>query len=237
MAGNWKTIVMSGAVALAAGFGGAALYGTAGFGEEATRTYLIENPEILQQMAEALQRQEARQRLAQVGDDALEPFPGAVLGNPDGSKTLVEFSDYNCGFCRVSREHVDALVAADPDLRVVIRELPIFEGSEEPARMALAAAKQGRFPEFHKALFEQDSRDAAAITRAASIAGLDMERAMADAVGDDISVELAKNQAVAQTLGFAGTPSWIAGGTPLEGAVGVERLAELIAAGADKTGA
>ena len=237
MAGNWKTIAISGAIALAAGFGGAALYDSAGFGTEKTRAYLIENPEILQQMAEALQRQEAQQRLAQVGDDALAPFPGAVLGNPNGSKTLVEFSDYNCGFCRVSREHVDALVAADPELRVVIREWPIFEGSEEPARMALAAAKQGKFAAFHKALFEQDSRDASAITRAASLAGLDMERAMADAVGDDISVELAKNQSVAQTLGFGGTPSWIAGGTPLEGAVGEKRLAELIAAGADKTGA
>jgi len=237
MAGNWTTIAASGALALVAGFGGAALFNASGMGQESTRAYLIENPDILPQMAEAYQQQESEQRLAQVDGDALEPFPGAVLGNPNGSKTLVEFSDYNCGYCRVSREHVDALVAADPDLRVVVREWPIFEGSEEPARLALAAAKQGKFAEFHKALFEEDSRDAAAMTRAAQQAGLDMERAAADAVGDDISVELAKNQSVAQALGFGGTPSWVAGGTSLEGAVGQKRLAELIAAGEDKPGA
>ena len=237
MAGNWTTIAASGALALVAGFGGAALYDRTGMGQEQTRAYLLENPEILPEMAEAYQKQEAKERLAQVGGDAMQPFPGAVLGNPQGTRTLVEFSDYNCGYCRMARDHVDALVAADPELRVVVREWPIFEGSEEPARMALAAAKQGKYAAFHAALFEEDSRDAESIRRAAAKAGLDLDRAIEDAVGEDITVELAKNQSVAQALGFGGTPSWIAGGTPLEGAVGQERLADLIASGADDAGA
>ena len=78
---------------------------------------------------------------------------------------------------------------------------------------------------FHKALFEQDSRDNAAIIRAGEMAGLDMERARSDAAGQDVSVELANNQAIAQQLGFGGTPSWVAGGQTFEGAVGQEKLA------------
>lgn len=228
MAQSWGMVALSGAVALVAGFGGAALYGATGMGDDHTRSYLLENPDILPQMAQALQRQDTEQRLASAGEGLRQPFAGAVLGNPQGTKTLVEFSDYNCGYCRLSTGHVEALIAADPEVRVVIRELPIFEGSEVPARMALAAAKQGKFAAFHKALFEQDSRDAAAIARAGEAVGLDMERAHSDAAGQDVSVELANNQALAQQLGFNGTPSWVAGTQAFEGAVGQERLAEAL---------
>ena len=231
MAGRIASLALTGAVALVAGFAGAAAYEASGLGNASTRTYLVENPEILPQMAEALQRRDAQGRLADVRGDVVSPFPGAVLGNPQGSRTLVEFSDYNCGYCRLSTEHVDALIAADPELKVVLREWPIFDGSETLARMALAAAKQDKYAAFHNALFALDSRDEAAIEQAGQQAGLDMEQARADAAGDDISMELAKNQALAQRLNFSGTPSWVVGDTVLEGAVGQERLAEALAAG------
>ncbi|WP_379548530.1 DsbA family protein [Qipengyuania sp. DSG2-2] len=233
MSNRWGTVALSGVVALVAGFGGAALYHATGLGDAQTRSFLVANPDILPEMADALQRQDAEKRLAEAGDGVMQPFAGAVLGNPEGSKTLVEFSDYNCGYCRLARDHVEAVIAADPEVRVVVREWPIFEGSEQPARMALAAAKQGKFAEFHDALFAQDSRDDAAIARAGAVAGLDMERALSDAAGQDISVELANNQALAQQLGFGGTPSWVAGGQAFEGAVGQERLAEALDAAPD----
>ena len=228
MAGRFATIALSGAVALAAGFGGAALYHASGLGEQSTRAYLLENPDILPQMAEALQRQDSEKRLASLGGEVTQGFPGAVLGNPQGSKVLVEFTDYNCGFCRLSQGHVAELVESDPEVRVVIREWPIFEGSEEPARMALAAAKQGKYAAFHRALFAEDSRDEAAIARAAQKAGLDLERARIDAAGQDVTVELAKNRSMAEQLGFSGTPSWVAGGATFEGAVGPDALAEAL---------
>jgi hypothetical protein len=86
---------------------------------------------------------------------ALEtPFPGAVLGNPQGRVTLVEFTDFACTYCRGSVADVEALVAANPDLKVVVRELPIISAQSVPAaRMGLAAAAQGKYRAFHKAMF------------------------------------------------------------------------------------
>ena len=220
------------ALAILGGLIGAGLFSMSGFADRRTEAYLLDNPEMLQRMAAGLQEREAQKRLAAAGDEWREPFPGAVLGNPEGSKTLFEFSDYNCGYCRMSHEHVEQLVAADPELRVVIKEWPIFEGSDVAARMALAAAQQGKFAAVHKALFEQETADEAAIARAGEAAGLDMAQAETDAQGQDITMELMRNTILAEELGFTGTPAWIAGNDILQGAQGTEPLAEAIASAA-----
>ena len=113
---------------------------------------------------------------------------------------------------------------------MVIREWPIFDGSEQAARMALAAAKQGKYPAFYHALFEQGPPSDTTIARAAQIAGLDIEQARAFAASDDATGELARNMALARTLQFTGTPSWVAGGETIQGLVPPERLAEALAA-------
>lgn len=220
------------ALALLGGLLGAWLFASAGLGsrwaDRQTEAFLIDNPEMLQRMAQELQARDAERRLAAAGDEWRTPFPGAVLGNPDGSRTLFEFSDYNCGYCRLSHAHVEQLVAQDPELRVVIKEWPIFEGSEAAARMALAAAKQDKFAAFHRALFEQEAADEAAVARAAEAAGLDLGRARDDAQGEDVTMELMRNALLAEELGFTGTPAWITGNRILQGAQGVEALAEAI---------
>ena len=220
------------AIALLGGFAGAAIWSLTGLGHSQTRDYLMENPDILPDMARAYQAKEAESRLASVGDEARAPFPGAVLGNPNGSRTLVKFTDYACGYCRASVADVDRLVAENPDLRVVVREYPIFPGSEEAARMALAAAQQGKYSAFYHALFAGGAPDAAGIEAAAQSAGLDMEAARAFAASDAVTAELAKNHAFAEQLGFSGTPSWIAGDAALEGAVGFAELNAALKAGA-----
>ncbi len=205
-----------------------------GTDHEATRAYLIENPDILPEMAQAYDMQQARERLAQAGGAVTEPFPGAVLGNPDGAVTLVEFTDYGCGFCRQSRADVEALIAANPDLRVVVREWPIFDGSEGAARMALAAAEQGKFAAFHAAMFAGDAPSAASVKAAATMAGLDMARADTFLKTRRADAELAANIDVANRLGFTGTPSWVVGDTVVQGAVGQAELqAAITAARAD----
>jgi len=218
------------AIGLLSGFGGAAIFNYSGLGHAQTHDYLVANPEILPEMAEAYQTKQSRERLASVAGPVTAPFDGAVLGNPNGSKTLVKFTDYACGYCRASVDDVDRLIAADPDLRVVIREWPIFDGSEQAARMALAAARQGKYPAFYHALFEQGPPSDTTIARAAQIAGLDIEQARAFAASDDATGELARNMALARTLQFTGTPSWVAGGETIQGLVPPERLAEALAA-------
>lgn len=223
-----KNAAFTALIALIFGFAGAGLWSLSGLGEQRIRTWLVANPEILPEMAEALEQREAEARLAEVGDRVARPFPGAVLGNPQGTRTLVKFTDYGCSYCRASEADVARLVAADPNLRVVIREWPIFDGSEAAARMALAAARQGKYPAFYKAMFSSGRTSQAAVERAAAVAGLDMARARADAASDAVAAELAQNMQLARTLGFTGTPSWVAEGRILEGAVGFDRLKQAL---------
>lgn len=223
-----KNHLVTSLIALLAGFGGAAVWSYSGLGNPQTREYLVANPDILPEMADAYQAQMAQDRLAGVSDAVRQPFPGAVLGNPQGKHTLVKFTDYGCSYCRMSVADVDRLVKEDPELRVVIREWPIFEGSEAAARMGLAAAKQGKFAAYYHAMFEHGPPSAENIASAAHAAGIDMEAARSFGVSEEATAELARNQAYARQLGFTGTPSWIAGKTVLEGAVGQGALAKAI---------
>lgn len=211
-------------VALLFGFAGAALWSLSGLGDRQTRGYLLEHPELLAEMADRYQAQQAEERLAAVADEVAIPFPGAVLGNPEGDVTLVEFTDYGCTYCRMSKPDVDKLIADNPDLRVVIREWPIFRGSEAAARMALAAARQGKFAQFHDAMFALGPPDPASIEKAARTAGLDLAAARTVAASDEVSFEIAKTMGLAEKLGFTGTPSWVVGGKVIEGAIGYEGL-------------
>ena len=222
--------IFTAVLALVFGFVGAGLWSLSGLGQDRTRDYLLANPNILNEMVEALKDEQSGERLAQVGEDLYQPFPGAVLGNPEGSRTLVSFTDHACGYCRQSEPDLRRLIAGDPDLRVVVREWPIFEGSEEAARMALAAAEQGKYDAFYKALFELGQPTPASIARAAETAALDIERARRIAASNEVAAELARNEQLARSLEFVGTPAWVAGDRILQGAVGYEALAEAVKA-------
>ena len=211
--------LLTAALALVFGFLGAAIWSFAGLADNRTRSFLLANPDLLPQMVSAYEAQEAEKRMADVDAEVFVPFPGAVLGNPEGKRVLVEFTDYNCPYCEKSLADVQQLVAGDPDLKVVIREWPIFEGSDVASRMALAAAMQGKYRAFHEAMFRMG--DAQAAARAA---GLDMARAEADGASQAVTVELARNAELARAMGFSGTPAWIAGNRPIGGAVGAEAL-------------
>jgi protein-disulfide isomerase len=199
--------------------------------EGIVREYILANPEILPEAMDNLQRKQNSANLGSVREAVEQPFPGAILGNPEGSVTLVEFTDFACGFCRRSLDDVDALIAANPDLRVVIREMPILSPqSAAAARMGLAAAEQGKYAEFHRAMFEAGQPDPASIAAAAKAAGLDLSKAQQAAKAPRIDQELASNIDLAGKIGFSGTPTWIVGDQVINGAVGREQLAEAIEA-------
>jgi hypothetical protein len=221
-----RNTVLTALTALVFGFLGAAIWSYTGLADNRTRAFLLGNPDMLPQMVEAYEAQEAEKRLAEMGNDVFTPFPGVVLGNPAGTKVLVEFTDYNCPYCEASLKDVTRLVAEDPDLKVVIREWPIFEGSDAASRMALAAGLQGKYRAFHEAMFR--TGDVAVAARAA---GLDMARAQADAASDAVTVEIARNLDLARSLGFTGTPAWIAGKKPIGGAVGYDKLKAALVSG------
>lgn len=202
--------------------------------EQVVREYILNNPEILPEAMENLRKRENARQLSGVSDDVTKPFPGAVLGNPNGKVTLVEFTDFACTFCRQSVADVEALIAEHPDLKVVVRELPILSpASVDAARMALAAAEQGKYPAFHEAMYAAGRPDDATIAAAAQAAGLDMARAKRVIAEPRVEAELKRNVELARKLGFNGTPSWAVGDQLLSGAVGKAALAKAIAEARD----
>lgn len=202
--------------------------------ETVVHDYLLEHPEVLPKAMANLEKRETARQLAGVRKDVETPFPGAVLGNPEGKVTLVEFSDFACTFCRKSAADVDRLIAAHPDLRVVVRELPILSpASAEAARWGLAAAEQGKYPAFYRAMFAAGPPGAETIEVAARAAGLDLDRARRFMAEPRVDAELRNNVELAQRLGFNGTPSWVVGDQVLAGAIGEAALAEAIAKARD----
>ncbi len=227
-------IILTTAIALVAGFAGAAAWDYAGLGPDRTREALLANPEILPEAMQELQRRDMVARIEPLRDELEAPFPGAVLGNPDGEITLVEFTDYACGYCRMSLDHVNQVIADNPDLRVVIREYPILSaGSADAARMALAAAEQGRYEEFHSAMFAAENLSAENIELAARQSGVDVERAQAAIDAGLYDSQLQNNVFLAQNMGVSGTPAWVVGDQVLSGAVGTDTLNAAVAEARD----
>ena len=199
---------------------------------------ILENPEIVMEAVAILrEREEAAQAEAAAAAIAelrpmLEADPNApVLGNPEGDVTVVEFFDYNCPYCKQASGEVKALLAADADVRLVYREWPILgEGSVYAARAALAAREQGKYEEFHWALMEDRARkDEAGVLRIAEAVGLDVERLKADTESEAVMSHIAQSMAMAESLGFTGTPSFVIGGQAVFGLVPQDQLAAFVA--------
>ncbi|MFH5776113.1 DsbA family protein [Paracoccus sp. NGMCC 1.201697] len=164
---------------------------------------------------------------AAVFDDPASP----VMGNPSGDVTLVEFSDYNCGFCRKAAPDVAALLESDPGIKLVVHEIPIFgEGSRYAAMAALAARNQGKYPEFHRAMMGMKGKaEKASVLRIARDIGLDVARLERDMQAPEITAQIEKSLELADQIGLVGTPSFVAGDRAVFGALPREDLAELVA--------
>ena len=193
--------------------------------------YILENPEIIPEAIERLRTKQAAQRINGFRSQIEAPFANASFaGNPNGDVVLVEYSDFACGFCRKSVSDVERLIAEDPNLKVVFRELPILsEASADAAAWALAAARQDKYYAFHKAMFQAPRPDKASISAAAQAAGLDLVAARAFVATPEVQRELQENVRIAQQLEFTGTPSWVVGNQIFNGAVGFDELKQAIA--------
>ena len=162
----------------------------------------------------------------------LEHDPNApVLGNPDGDVTIVEFFDYSCGFCKRTMPELDALLARDGNIRLVMREWPILgDGSDFAARAALASRKQGKYAQIHKVLMGGRGRlTPETVLRLARRAGLDINRLQADMQAPEVGEHIETSMKLAEKLGFYGTPTFVVGGHVVFGFTDSENLSEMVA--------
>lgn len=156
---------------------------------------------------------------------------GAVLGNASGDVTLTEFFDYNCPYCRVMVADIHQLISEDPQLRVVLREWPVFgAGSLYSARASLASLRQGKFWQFHTGLMgiEGQADDKSALP-VAEAAGLDMDRLRKDMDDIVIARQIEHSWILAENMGLAGTPTFIAGDFGTFGRQSPDELRAMIA--------
>lgn len=201
--------------------------------------YLMTNPSLLRRMVANLEAVERTEAMAKsetaIADNAEQLFNApnqVVLGNPDGDVTLVEFFDYNCGYCRRAMPDLAALIAEDSNLRVILKELPILsEDSIDAARIGvLVAESDADYWTFHEALYtargKVDKNTAIAAARGLGLSPVDLELRMGD---DSVSTTLQNSYKVAQALGISGTPAYIIGTEIIPGAIGVDALRERIA--------
>ena len=195
---------------------------------------ILENPDIIMQAVAILQQRE-QERAASGANTVrlqLESDPNAPnLGNPEGDVTVVEFFDYNCPYCRSAGQTLQALLAADANVRVIYREWPILgEDSVIAARAALAAREQGKYEAFHWALMNGEGRvTEAVIFKVARDLGMDVAKLEADMVSPAVEAHIALSNALAQQLGFTGTPAFIVGDKTAPGMLSVDEITRLVA--------
>ena len=203
-------------------------------------THIAENPEIVLGAIQELQRREAeakenqvRSHLAAAHAQLTRDPRSPVAGNPEGDVTVVEFFDYNCPYCKAIKPTLHELLAGDPGIRFVYKELPILgAASRTAAKAALAAWRQGaeRYRHIHDALLEvQGPLTNEAVFRVATQIGLDMERLRRDMEDPAIAAAIAANRALARRLNITGTPAFVIGEAIIPGAVSLEELREAVA--------
>lgn len=200
--------------------------------EQIIYDYFMENPETIFEATSRMrekaekEKQYAFEKNFKENKDKIFNGTDPFIGNPDGDVVVVEFFDYNCGYCRKAFDDVLKLSEKDKNLKVVFKELPILsETSREAARWALAAQKQGRYFDFHKALMNGRSAPSEAVfIKIAEKLDLDVDQLKKDVKDDAIEQHIDENLALSRSLGIQGTPAFIIGDILAPGYMGLNNM-------------
>lgn len=187
--------------------------------ENIVRQYLIQNPQVMVEVMQALQQQQQakmqqqvklaiKQNAKQLFNDTNSP----VAGNPEGTITLVEFFDYQCPHCRRIAPVIDELIKNNPELKVVYKSLAIFPGSTFINKASVAAAKQGKYQAFHQALMQaKGPLNKQTVLNIAKKVGINVKQLQTDMKSDAVKNELQNNLDLAgpDALNLVGTPAFV----------------------------
>ncbi len=188
------------------------------------KDYLMSNPEIIQEALDELDRKEEAAMMAAVRDSLENDARDVKIGPANAKVTIVEFFDYNCGFCKRSTEWVNKTIAAHPnDVRVIFKELPILDGrtktSRNAAKAALASHKQGKYLEMHTALMEASGLTPERIKEVAKEAGVNVKRLEKDMQNAEFDLLLEDTLILANRIpSLTGTPFFVINDMMIAGA-------------------
>jgi protein-disulfide isomerase len=205
--------------------------------EGIVKDYLLKHPEVLQDAMSALdkkqQEADAAKASASIKDNNATLFNSphqVVLGNPQGNVQIVEFFDYNCGYCKRALPDMLTLLQSNSNIRFVLKEFPVLgEGSVEAAHVAVAARMQDptgkKYIDFHqKLLGGRGPADKARALAVAKEVGFDMGRIEKDMDSAEVKTTIDEDMKLADALGVSGTPTYVVGDEVVVGAVGLDEL-------------
>jgi protein-disulfide isomerase len=202
------------------------------------RDYLIKNPQVMREVFAELERVEnaekevtAKSGIIESRSELFKSKHSFVAGNAEGDVTMIEFFDYNCGYCKRAFPDVMTLIKSDPKLRVVIKEFPILgKGSMFAARAAIASKAQDKYWDFHVAMMEsKGSLNENSVMQIAAKTGLNTDKLRTDMDAENVKQEIAESHMLANRLGINGTPSFIIDDRLIPGALGLDQLRSQIA--------
>ena len=194
--------------------------------------YILANPEVVREALVGLAEREAAERqlqaMAILRQDAGDP----ILGNPDATMVIYEFTDYNCGYCKRVFQPLQDLIASDDDIKIVVKEFPILSQSSVLAAQAgIAAQAQGVFPAFHRAMMTaRGAISLDGILDAARTAGADLDRLQAEMNSPAVAAIIERTRMAATQLEISGTPGFVIGSQVIPGAISLEQMRDIIAA-------
>jgi protein-disulfide isomerase len=209
------------------------------------KKYLIEHPEVIVEAMERLraerekkQKQQVKAALVTKRKEIFENASSPVGGNKDGDVTIVEFFDYQCGYCKGVFDRLMKTVKTDGKIKFIFKEFPILgPHSVFAARAALAAEKQGKYFEFHNAMMRlHGAVNQVSVFAVAKSVGLDTKRLAKDMRDPAIEKTLRANFALARALHISGTPAFIIGDELVPGAVNQQMLEGYIEQARKKSG-
>ena len=205
------------------------------------RAYLLDNPEVMQEAFAVLQQ---REQEAQVTTDMamIETYSDALFndrysyvgGNPAGDITIVEFMDYRCGYCKRAFPEIEALIAADTNIRLIVKEFPILgEQSVLASRFAVATllvAGDDAYKSVHDTLMEfRGDITQASMTRLAELLELDAQAIIAQMDSDEVTNVITQNRQLGQLMQISGTPTFVIEDQMLRGYVPLDAMEQLVA--------
>ncbi len=196
--------------------------------EKIVKEYFLNNPEAfleiqtaLEAKMEKIQADKLKSALKDNAKDIYRRANAPVAGNVNGDITVVEFFDYNCGYCKRAFGDMAKLIEKDSKVRLVLKELPILsKGSEEASKVALAAKLQGKYWEVHRALINLrgELNEQTSLKAIEKIPGLDMAKLKKDMESAEVKGEIAFVRDLAQKMGIQGTPHFLVGDRAIPGA-------------------
>ncbi len=143
--------------------------------------------------------------------DLLSDPASPVIGNPNGNVTIVEFTDYQCSYCKAAEPRLQALLKEDPNVRLVVKEFPILtKESVTASRAALASVKQGKYTAFHQAMMGHKGQlTVEAVFEYAKKVGLNVDQLKKDMNAPEIGDQIIENLKLARAMKISVVPGLV----------------------------